>query len=102
MASLQARHKSDCALGAKAWTKLERLDSCTCSPTFYVVSTKDDGKLAREKVGTDREAAEDRLSDVKVLQKEDVYVAPPPAKSFRAFAADWIAGVDRRATTITE
>ena len=52
MASLQARHSRACAIG-KPWTPFEKVDGCTCKPTYYVV-VRDGSKVSREKAGKNR------------------------------------------------
>ena len=96
MASLQARHQRGCALG-KPWTPAARLDGCTCTPTYNVV-TSVDGRLVREKVGTDRAEAEKRLERVTIHLEERDY-KPPSHRRFGPFADEWLAGLSRRATT---
>ena len=98
MASLQVRHQRGCALG-KPWTTAapKALEGCSCSPTFNVVS-RVDGKLEREKVGTDREKAEKRLDRINFHIEENDY-QPPTHERFRQFAARWLEGLDGRSTT---
>jgi integrase len=111
MASLQVRHQGrrdkdtrewkGCALG-RQWTPVATLDEgrCDCSPTFYVV-TSVGGKLIREKAGTDRAKAEERLGRVAIHLNEGDY-KPPVHKRFGSFADEWVAGLQRRSTTVKE
>ena len=95
MASLQVRHQRGCAL-SKPWT-VPDVEGCDCSPTYNVVS-RVDGKLVREKVGTDRAEADKRLARIAIHFEEDTY-EPPKHGRFSAFADDWLEGLRRRPTT---
>jgi integrase len=62
MASLQARHSRNCALG-KSWTTFDAAQKrrgCTCVPLYHVV-IRHEGKLIREPVGQNRKEAERAL-----------------------------------------
>ena len=62
MASLQARHSRNCALG-RPWTKFAeatKQHGCTCAPLYHVV-LRHAGKLVREPVGHSRREAERAL-----------------------------------------
>lgn len=99
MASLQTRHQRTCALG-RPWTPSATLDGCDCSPTYYVAS-RVDGKLVREKVGTDRDQAEGKLAEVGVDLKRGDY-RPPQHKRVSVAADEWLASLRRRSTTVAE
>lgn len=62
MASLQARHQRNCAIG-RPWTTYKdatRANGCTCTPLYHVV-LRHDGELIREPVGHNRKEAERAL-----------------------------------------
>jgi integrase len=98
VASLQVRHQRGCAL-EKPWTSAtpEALEGCDCTATFNVVS-RVDGRLVREKIGTDAEAAAQRLARIGFHLEEGDY-KPPQHVRFATFADEWLASLRRRSTT---
>jgi integrase len=62
VASLQARHQRNCALG-RPWTTFgdaTKSSGCTCAPLYHV-ALRHDGKLVREPVGHNRKEAQRAL-----------------------------------------
>jgi integrase len=99
MASLQVRHTRTCAIG-KPWTPAarERMDGCTCAPTYYVV-VREGRKLHRERAGKNRQTAERALRKIGTQVDDGVY-QPQKRKTFAAWADEWLDGLERKAATV--
>ena len=97
MASLQARHTKDCALG-RPWTTFADADNkhgCTCKPMYHLVG-RDGGKLIREAAGHNRQSAERALRRRQVDIDEQDYGAIQN-RAFDAWADEYLA-MKRRGT----
>jgi integrase len=97
MASLQARHRRTCSLG-KPWTAFAGLAGCDCGPTYYVV-VRDGTKLLRERVGPNRKYAERALTKIQAAEDDGSFV-PVKNIGFRAWADQWLAGLERKPNTV--
>lgn len=98
MASLQVRHSRSCATG-KPWTPSDKLDGCTCYPTFYVV-VREGTKVHREKAGKNRKQAERALTKAQGQEDDGSYRAPKNIR-FEKWADEWIGSLERpKANTI--
>lgn len=97
MASLQARHRNGCALGSKAWTKVEGGKApagCTCEPgpNYYVVASL--GKGGRRAVGRNLRQAQRELTKTQREQDTGDF-APVTNKLFSEWADEWYASLRR-------
>ncbi len=100
MASLQARHRRDCALG-KPWTPFERaLAGCTCpgGPGYYVV-VREGTKVHRQRAGKNRRQAERALTKAQATVDEGSF-APQASIRFADWGERWLASLERKQTTI--
>src|SRR5881394_303127 len=84
MASLQARHQRNCALG-RPWTSFaDAQQGCTCRPMYHTAARDGGGKLVREPVGHDRKLARRALNAIQVKIDQGTYEAPS-----NLTVADW-------------
>jgi integrase len=100
MASLQAKHSRDCALG-RAWTPFDvAVQGCNCpnGPFYYVVVREGDASH-KEPVGRDREQAEIALYRL-VAAIEDGDYRPRPTIGFVEWADRWLASLERKPSTV--
>lgn len=94
MASLQARHQRDCAIG-KPWTTFAAAATgCTCRPMLHIVTGLPGGKLERRPIGHNRKEAERALRGVQVEQDRGEY-RPLRDITFSAWWDEWTAGLRR-------
>ena len=103
MASLQARHSRNCALG-RPWTTFADAApgrGCTCrrGPAYYVVVSLDGGGVAREQVGHNRKEAERRLRATEVRIDQEVF-EPTDNVTFAEWCDSWLSGLRRTETTL--
>jgi integrase len=94
--SLQARHSRSCAI-ERPWTPFEKVDGCTCKPSYYVV-VRDGAKISREKAGKNRKDAERALRKVGVDVDEGTY-EPLLSIRFDEWGDRWLKSLERKETT---
>jgi integrase len=100
MASLQAKHSQDCALG-RAWTPFdEAVCGCSCpdGPFYYVVVREGDASH-KEPVGRDRPQAEIALHRLLAAIRDGDY-RPRPTIGFIEWADRWLASLERKPSTV--
>jgi integrase len=99
MSSLQVRHKAGCASG-KGWQKAEAVkgSGCDCSPALYV-TTKLGGKIRHERVRGSMKEAQVALRKISHQVDEQTYT-PPRRVRFSEWADRWVAGLQRKPSTI--
>jgi integrase len=97
MASLHARHSRSCPHSGK-WTAPTAL-GCTCTPTFYVISRDERGKLVRERVGKNKRNAERSRDKIAVAIDEGEYVAQQNIH-FSEWGPRWLDALERKGTTV--
>jgi integrase len=97
MASLHARHSRTCPLAGK-WTAPDT-DECTCTPTYYVISRDDRGKLVRERVGRNKQNARRAHRKIGTEIDEGSYI-PQKNIRFSEWGPAWIDALERKGTTI--
>lgn len=95
MASLLARHKKGCALGARRQTAI-RAGGCTCKPTYYLVESNVAG--GRRPVGDNLKDAERHLAHLVTDVDRGEYRRLEDVK-FAAWADQWLA--NRKVTEST-
>lgn len=120
MASLHVRHSRSCPLSRLAfekacdrarkegkeppksrrgaWTKPDT-DGCTCQPVYHVIAREDRGKMVRERIGRNKQAARRALRKVAVDVDEGAYV-PQRNIAFDVWAGEWLAALERKGTTV--
>lgn len=98
MASLQARHSRECALG-KPWTPGAATDGCTCprGPLYHVV-VREGTKAHKTPVGRKKRDAERELAKANVQVADGDY-RPMVSIKFGQFADEWLGRLERKATT---
>lgn len=96
MASLQLRHSRLCALEG-AWTP-EGRDGCTCRPTYHVVF-RHDGRLVRERIGRNRQAARRALHKLATAADDGAY-QPQRDIGFRDWSRAWLDSLERKPATV--
>jgi integrase len=97
MASLRARHTRACALGSTELA-VAASDGCTCQPTYYV-AVREGGRLVRERVGKNRQAANRALTKVQAQVDEDAYV-PQKRIAFDEWGQRWLGGLELPENTV--
>jgi len=99
MASVQARHSRNCALGG-IWTPANRTGAksgCTCRPSFYVV-LRDEGRLVRERIGKNRRQAE-AMRDKRAVELHEGAYLTPSRLTFAEWGDVWLRLLDRQKAT---
>lgn len=99
MASLQARHSRQCAIG-RSWTTFAdatKQRGCTCTPLYHVV-LHHQGKLVREHVGHNRREAERALDARRGDVARRTYRVIEDIR-FDEWADQWLAGFTGKANT---
>jgi integrase len=94
VASLQARHQTSCALGAKAWTRGEpdARTGCTCKPTYYVIASL--GRGGRRSVGKNFQLAKRELTATQASQDKHEW-HPEDSRLFSEWADVWFDSLRR-------
>jgi integrase len=97
MASLQARHRTGCALGARKFTKVG-VEGCTCKPSYYAVLGLGAGE--RKPLGQNLKEAERELHRLEDRRTE----GDDPAQkiSFHKYADKFLADFTGRASSRKE
>jgi integrase len=94
MASLQARHQSNCGLG-RAWSTADDAKNCGCKATYYIVHG---GGKHQERVGRNRREAERALKVIEGQVASGTFKVPEN-KRFEKWAPEWLARHTGREST---